>query len=78
MPSVLTAARSNRLVHARAVSCTPRSVSSTSGVPRGSDSFGISRQDDPSGAFDSRHDTTNRLNQSIAAAGYMNPEGTGA
>jgi hypothetical protein len=37
----------------------------------------MSLQNAPSSGFDSRQATTNRLNQSIVAAGYMNPVGSG-
>src|SRR5204863_187106 len=78
-PSMLTdtPARSSRPVHAPAVNCTPWSVLNTSGFPRPNASSSMSLQNDPSSVFDSRHATTYRLNQSIVAARYMNPPGSG-
>src|SRR5258708_9922345 len=78
-PSMLTAtpADSSRPVHAPAVNCTPWSVLNTSGVPRPNASSSMSWQNDPSRVFDSRQATTYRLNQSIVAARYMNPLGSG-
>src|SRR3954449_8180100 len=78
-PSMLTAtcADSGRPVHAPAVNCTPWSVLDTSGLPRPNASSNISRQNAPSSVFDSRQAMTYRLNQSIVAARYMNPPGSG-
>jgi len=72
-----TPADSNRPVHAPAVNCTPWSVLNTSGLPRPNASSSMSWQNAPSSVFDSRHATTYRLNQSIVAARYMNPPGSG-
>ena len=57
-----------------AVNCTPWSVLKTSGLPPLKASSSISRQNEPSSVFDSRQAITYRLNQSITAARYMNPE----
>src|SRR5919112_6218049 len=78
-PSMLTAtpADSSRPVNAAAVNCTPWSVLKTSGFPNLKASSSISRQNDPSSVFDSLQATTDRLNQSITAARYMNPVGSG-
>src|SRR4051812_2463731 len=75
-PSMLTAtpAASSRPVNAAAVNCTPWSVLNTSGFPALKASSSISRQNPPSSVFDSLQVTTYRLNQSITAARYMNPE----
>ena len=72
-----TPARSTRPVHAPAVNCTPWSVLNTSGVPRPNASSSISWQNDPSSVFDNFQAITYRLNQSIVAARYMNPVGSG-
>src|ERR1043165_3954548 len=79
-PSMLTAtpADSNRPVNAAAVNCTPWSVLKTSGFPNLKASSSISRQNDPSSVLDNLQATTYRLNQSITAARYMNPAGSGA
>src|SRR4051794_12451795 len=78
-PSMLTAtpADSNRPVNASAVNCTPWSVLNTSGFATLKASSSISRQNPPSSVFDSLQATTYRLNQSITAARYMNPEAIG-
>src|SRR3954454_15171655 len=78
-PSMLTAtpADSSRPVNAAAVNCTPWSVLKTSGFPDLNASSSISRQNDPSSVFDSRQARTYRLNQSITAARYMNPDAIG-
>jgi len=78
-PSMLTAtpADSNLPVNAAAVNCTPWSVLNTSGLPPLKASSSSSRQNDPSSVFDSLQPITYRLNQSITAARYMNPEGIG-
>ena len=72
-----TPAASSRPVNAAAVNCTPWSVLKTSGLPALKASSSISRQNDPSSVFDSRQAITYRLNQSITAARYMNPEAIG-
>ena len=72
-----TPADSSRPVNAAAVNCTPWSVLNTSGFPGLKASSSISRQNDPSSVFDSRQAITYRLNQSITAARYMNPEAIG-
>src|SRR3954465_468638 len=78
-PSMLTAtpADSRRPVNASAVNCTPWSVLKTSGFPDLKASSSISRQNAPSSVSDSRQAITYRLNQSITAARYMNPETIG-
>src|SRR3954447_2988161 len=78
-PSMLTAtpAASSRPVNAPAVNCTPWPVLKTSGFPDPNASSSISAQNDPSSVFDSRQAITYRLNQSITAARYMNPETIG-
>src|SRR3954463_16142749 len=78
-PSMLTAtpADSSPPVNAAAVNCTPRSVLKTSGLPPLKASSSISSQNDPTSVFDSRQPTTYRLNQSVTAARYMNPEAIG-
>ena len=78
-PSMLTAtpADSSRPVNAAAGNCTPWSVLKTSGLPPLKAAPNSSRQDDPSSVFDSRQAITYRLNQSITAARYMNPEAIG-
>src|SRR5512135_1278123 len=78
-PSMLTAtpADSSVPVNAVAVNCTPWSVLKTSGLPPLKASSSISRQNDPSSVFDSLQAITYRLNQSITAARYMNPEAIG-
>jgi len=48
-----------------------------SGLPRVSDSSSIAKQKLPSSVFDKRQLTTSRLNQSIDATKYMNPDGIG-
>ena len=68
---------SSRPVNAAAVNCTPWSVLNTSGVPALKASSSISRQNEPSSVFDSFQAITYRLNQSITAARYMNPDGIG-
>ncbi len=72
-----TPASSRRPVPAAAVNCPPWSVLNTSGRPRLNASSSIARQNDPSRVFDSRQATTSRLYQSIVAARYMNPLGSG-
>ena len=72
-----TPAPSRHPVNAAAVNCTPWSVLKTSGLPPLKASSSISRQNEPSRVFDSRHATTYRLYQSITAAGYMNPVAIG-
>src|SRR4029453_10412322 len=78
-PSMLTATPddSSLPVNAAAVNCAPWSVLNTSGFPPLKASSSISRQNDPPGVFDSRQAITYRLNQSITAARYMEPEGIG-
>src|SRR3954462_8381980 len=78
-PSMLTAtpADSSRPVNAAAVNCTPWSVLNTSGFPALQASSSISRQNPPSSVFDNLQVITYRLNQSITAARYMNPEAIG-
>jgi hypothetical protein len=60
-----TLAASSRPVKALAVNCPPWSVLNTPGLPAANASSSISRQNEPSGVFDSRHATTSRLYQSI-------------
>src|SRR5215217_9718159 len=78
-PSRLTAtpAPSNRPVYSRDVNCDPWSVLNTSGLPRDNASSSASEQNPPSSVFDSRHESTYRLNQSITAIRYMNPRRIG-
>ena len=78
-PSMLTAtpAASNRPVHAPAVNGTPWSVLNTFGVPVANASPSMSWQNAPSRVFDSRYATPYRRNQSIVAARYRNPPGSG-
>src|SRR3954470_21955031 len=78
-PSMLTAtpADDSRPVNASAVNCTPWSVLNTSGHPVLKASSNISRQKPPSSVFDNLQAITYRLYQSITAARYMNPEGSG-
>src|SRR6185436_11339808 len=73
----LAPADSSRPVNGADVNCTPWSVLNTSGQPRPSASSNASRQNSTSSVFDSRHDNTNRLYQSITAVRYMNPFGMG-
>ena len=68
---------SNRLVHAVVVNCTPWSVLKIPGHPFVNDSSSIARQNSLSRLFDNRQLTTSRLNQSIVAAKYRNPDGIG-
>ncbi len=89
MPSIVNTSRfwsivrsswpadSRRPVDAPAVNCTPWSVSKTSGLSPLEVPSSISVQNDPSSVFDSRQPITYRLNQSITAARYMNPEAIG-
>src|SRR5215217_5405800 len=72
-----TPADSSRPVNAAAVNCTPWSVLKTSGLPPFKASSSIPRQNDPSSVFDNFQAITYRLNQSIVAARYMNPDGKG-
>src|SRR5438270_13293961 len=78
-PSMLTAtpADNSLPVNASAVNCTPWSVLNTSGRPPLKASSSISRQNAPSSVFDTRQANTYRLYQSITAARYMNPDGSG-
>ena len=55
------------------VTCDPWSVLKNSGRPRDNASLSVSKQNPPVNVFDSRHDRTYRLNQSITAFRYMNP-----
>src|SRR6266436_9016342 len=70
-------ADSIRPVNDADVNCTPWSVLNTSGQPRLNASSNASRQNSTSSVFDSRHDSTYRLCQSITAVRYMNPFGMG-
>jgi hypothetical protein len=78
-PSRLTAtpAPSNRPVYSRDVNGDPKAVLKISGRPRDNASSSASNQNPPSSVFDSRHDSTYRLNQSITAVRYMNPHLSG-
>src|SRR5271167_778547 len=73
----LAPAASSRPVKDADVNCTPWSVLNTSGQPWLNDSSNASRQNTTSSVFDSRHDKTYRLYQSITAVRYMNPFGMG-
>jgi hypothetical protein len=78
-PSRLTAipASSKRSVYSCAVNWDPWSVLKISGRPTSSASSNASRQNRPSSVFDTRHDRTYRLNQSITAVRYMKPRRIG-
>ena len=67
---IRTALPSSRLVNASLVNCTPWSVLKISGRERDNASSKASRQNPASSVFDSRHDNTNRLCQSMTAARY--------
>src|SRR5471030_3175574 len=72
-----TPADSSRPVNDADVNCTPWSVLNTSGQLWLNASSNASRQNSTSRVFDSRHDNTYRLYQSITAVRYMNPFGMG-